>query len=138
MSLNNLLYWCDFHLSFNLALVAKKTEPITVVTYSLLIIVNVLLHMVLSGVDVASLITRIFTELTGIFTSISIIVTWLFTTLFSITGIYLIGLIIAIEFVLLPLLIRYKYVTVKASLLHSFIFAIYIMLFARIIGVVFG
>ncbi|MEX0772437.1 MAG: hypothetical protein WEB89_04830 [Balneolales bacterium] len=117
---------------------AKKSNPITVVTYSLLIAVNILLHMVLSGVNVAGLITQIFTEPTGIFSSIAFIVTWLFTTLFSTTGIYLIGLIIAFEFVLLPLMIRYKYVTVKANLTLSFVFALYLMLFARILAVVFG
>ncbi|MEX2632888.1 MAG: hypothetical protein WD267_02560 [Balneolales bacterium] len=117
---------------------AKKTEPITVITYSLLIVVNILLHMVLSGVAVSRLITQIFTEVTGIFSSIGFVVAWLFSTIFSVTGIYLIGLIIAFEFVILPLMVRYKYLTIQPSLLLSFIFAIYLMLFARIVGVVFS
>ena len=117
---------------------AKKTEPITVITYSLLIVTNILLHMVLSGVEVSRLITQIFTEVTGIFNSIAFVFSWLFNTLFSVTGIYLIGLVIAFEFLLLPLMVRYKYVTLRPNLLISFIFAIYLMLFARIVGVVFG
>lgn len=117
---------------------AQKTDPITVVTYSLLIVVNILLHMVLSGVNVAGLVTQIFTEATGIFSSIGFVTTWLFNTLFSTTGIYLIGLVIAFEFVVLPLMVRYRYVTIKPNLLLSFIFAIYLMLLARIVGVVFG
>ncbi|MEX0928715.1 MAG: hypothetical protein WD266_11555 [Balneolales bacterium] len=117
---------------------AKKPDPVTVVTYSLLIIVNLLLHMVLSGVEVTGLFVQVFTELTGIFQSTWFVLRWLFINLISVTGIYIIGLVIAFEFLILPLMVRYKYLTIKPNLLLSFIFTIYLMLFARILAVVFG
>ena len=94
--------------------------------------------MLLSGVSLVGLIRQIFTEPTGIFKSIGFVVSWLFSVLFSVNGIYLIALTIVFVFVALPLMVRYKYITVKPDLMMAFIFAIYVMLLSRIIGVIFG
>lgn len=112
-------------------------KSLVITTYTLLIIAAVLLHMLLSGENVGMLLAQIFSEPTGIFSTLGAILGWVFSVLFSAYGAVLLGLVVAMEFVIMPLAMRYKYLTVKPNLVMSLIAAIYIMLLGRILAEVF-
>lgn len=102
-------------------------------TYTLIIILAVLLHMLLDGdVSLGAQLSLIISEPTGIFQFIGAVVSWIFSQLFSAYGAILIGLIVAMEFIVIPLSHRYKYLTVKSNILMSVIGAIYFLLILRI------
>lgn len=102
-------------------------------TYSLIIILAVLLHMLLDGdISLGSQLSLIISEPTGIFQFIGAVFSWIFSQLFSAYGAIFIGLIVAMEFIVIPLSHRYKYLTVKSNILMSIIGAIYFLLLLRI------
>lgn len=111
---------------------ARKSLKVTI--YTLVIILAVFLHMLLDGVAMGSLFGQIVSEPTGIFQFIWSVLSWLAGTLFSGYGAILIGLIVAMEFIVMPLAQRYKYLTVKSNLLMSIIAAVYFMLVLRILA----
>ena len=113
---------------------AKKSPKKSLVytLYALLLIFAVLLHMLLDGERVGRLLVQIFTEPTGIFLTLGTIFSWIFSMLFSAYGAILIGIVIAIEFIGMPLAMRYKYLTFKPNIVMSAIAAIYAMLVFRI------
>ena len=105
--------------------------------YTLLIIGAILFHMLLAGENVGGMLAQIFSEPTGIFLTIWEMIVWTFGVIFSAYGAVLLGLVVAMEFIIMPLAMRYKYLTVRPNLLMSVVAAVYVMLIARILAQVF-
>ncbi|MDI6401931.1 hypothetical protein QLX67_07990 [Balneolaceae bacterium ANBcel3] len=118
---------------------AKKTKrSITITVFILLFILNVFLQMLLSGEPLATYIVGVFTSLTGIVTLISATANWFISYFFTSIIFYILGIVVALEFLILPLLVRYGYITIKPDIFMSVLGALYVWLFFRILGVVFG
>lgn len=111
----------------------KKTDSVNVVVYILLIVVNLFVQMLLSGESVSALLSQIFTQWTGIFQTLADITVWIISNLFGIGGVALVALMIGNEFVFLPLMVRYKYLTVKPNLMINFVIAIYAIMIFRLL-----
>ncbi len=118
---------------------AKDTRTsLTVTVFILLFILNILLQMLLSGEPLGRLMAEVFTTPMGFFNLISATVLWFIGYFFSPLAFYLLGIVIALEFLVLPLMVRYRYVTFKPNLFVSVLGAFYIWLVFRIMGVIFG
>ncbi len=118
---------------------AKETKKsLTVTVFILLFVLNVLLQMLLSGEPVGRYFLEVFTTPLGFFNLIAAMVLWFFNYYFTPLAFYIIGIIIALEFLIEPLMIRYKYLTFKPNLFVSILAAFYIWLTFRILGVIFG
>ena len=102
--------------------------------YVLLILGAILFHMLLAGESVGSMLGQIFSEPTGIFAALWTMTVWTVNVIFSAYGAILLGLVVAMEFIIMPLAMRYKYLTVKPNLVMSVIAAVYFMLIARILA----
>lgn len=102
--------------------------------YVLLILGAILFHMLLAGESVGSMLGQIFSEPTGIFAALWTMTVWTVNVIFSAYGAVLLGLVVAMEFIIMPLAMRYKYLTVKPNLVMSVIAAVYFMLIARILA----
>ncbi|MGM0738556.1 MAG: hypothetical protein ACQETM_05245 [Bacteroidota bacterium] len=111
---------------------------LTVTVFILLFILNILLQMLLSGEPLGRLMAEVFTTPMGFFNLISAIVLWFFDYFFTPLAFYLLGIIIALEFLVLPLMVRYRYILFKPNLFVSVLGAFYIWLVFRIMGVIFG
>ncbi len=118
---------------------AKDTRTsLTVTVFILLFLLNVLLQMLLSGEPLGRLLAEVFTTPMGLFNLISAIVLWFIDYFISPLAFYLLGIIIALEFLVLPLMVRYRYISFKPNLFVSVLGAFYIWLVFRIMGVIFG
>ncbi len=118
---------------------AKKTKTsLTVTVFALLFVLNILLQMLLSGVPLDRLFIEVFTTWAGLINLISSMVLWFFSYFFTPMAFYMLGLIISMEFLVLPLMIRYRYLTFKPNLFVSVLAAFYVLLLFRILLVVFG
>ncbi|MDG5766686.1 hypothetical protein QA596_04340 [Balneolales bacterium ANBcel1] len=118
---------------------ARKTKAsITITVFILLFLLNILLQMLLSGEPLGSYFIEVFTTPLGFFNLIAAIVVWFVNYFVSPLAFYLIGFVIALEFLVLPLMVRYGYLTFKPNLFVSVLGAFYIWLFFRIMGVIFG
>ncbi|TVQ73302.1 MAG: hypothetical protein EA363_03355 [Balneolaceae bacterium] len=118
---------------------AKDTRTsLTVTVFILLFLLNVLLQMLLSGEPLGRLLAEVFTTAMGLFNLISAIVLWFINYFFSPLAFYLMGIVIALEFLVLPLMVRYRYISFKPNLFVSVLGAFYIWLVFRIMGVIFG
>ncbi len=118
---------------------AKDTRTsLTVTVFILLFILNILLQMLLSGEPLGRLFSEVFTTAMGFFNLISAIVFWFFNYFFTSRLFYLLGFIIALEFLVLPLMVRYRYISFKPNLFVSVLGAFYIWLVFRIMAVIFG
>lgn len=102
--------------------------------YVLLILGAILFHMLLAGESVGSMLGQIFSEPTGIFAALWTMTVWTVNVIFSAYGAILLGLVVAMEFIIMPLAMRYKYLTIKPNLVMSVIAAVYFMLIARILA----
>ncbi len=118
---------------------AKDTRTsLTVTVFILLFILNVLLQMLLSGEPLGRLLAEVFTTPLGLFNLISATVLWFINYFFTPLAFYLLGIIIALEFLVLPLMVRYRYISFKPNLFVSVLGAFYIWLVFRIMGEIFG
>lgn len=94
--------------------------------------------MLLSGEPLGRLFMEVFTTITGLYYFIVAIASWSFHYFFSPTAFYLIGIAVAMEFLILPLLVRYRYITFRLNLFVSILAALYLWLGFRIMAVIFG
>lgn len=116
----------------------KPRTSLTVTVFILLFILNVLLQMLLSGEPLGRLLTEVFTTPLGLFHLISATVLWFINYYLSPLAFYLLGIVIALEFLVLPLMVRYRYISFRPNLFVSVLGAFYIWLLFRIMGVIFG
>ncbi len=124
---------------YQLTFMEKDTRTsLTVTVFILLFILNILLQMLLSGEPLGRLFSEVFTTVMGFFNLISAIVVWFFNYFFTSRLFYLLGFIIALEFLVLPLMVRYRYISFKPNLFVSVLGAFYIWLVFRIMAVIFG
>ncbi len=118
---------------------AKEVRTsLTVTVFILLLLLNILLQMLLSGEPLGRMFLEVFTTPLGLFNLISAMVAWFYSYFISPLAFYIIGIAIAMEFLILPLMVRYKYVTFKPNLFVSVLAAFYVWLTFRIMGVIFG
>jgi hypothetical protein len=118
---------------------AKDTRTsLTVTVFILLFILNILLQMLLSGEPLGRLMAEVFTTPLGLINLISATVLWFINYFFTPLAFYLMGIVIALEFLVLPLMVRYRYISFKPNLFVSILGAFYIWLVFRIMGVIFG
>jgi len=116
----------------------ETRKSLTITVFVLLFILNILLQMLLSGEPLGSYLLEVFTTPLGIINLIAAIASWFFSYFFSALAFYILGIIIALEFLILPLMIRYEYLTFKPNLFVSVLGAFYVWLAFRIMGVIFG
>ncbi len=118
---------------------AKDTRAsLTVTVFILLFVLNILLQMLLSGEPLGRLMAEVFTTPLGLVNLLSGIISWFISYFFTPLAFYIIGIIIAMEFLILPLMVRYRYITFKPNFFVSIIAAFYIWLVYRIMMVVLG
>lgn len=117
---------------------AGSSSSVKTTLYVLLIMLGVFLHMLLSGEALGSKFALIFQEPLGIFNTLGFFFSWIFFQIFSVNGLYLLGIAALIEFVVTPLFQKYKLVTFRTTFTMSLIASIYVLFLFRIIGVVFG
>ncbi len=118
---------------------AKETRTsITVTVFILLFLLNIFLQMLLSNEPVGRYFLEVFTNPLGIVNLLSGIILWFISYFFTPVAFYIIGIIIAMEFLILPLMIRYQYLTFKPNLFASILAALYVWLAFRIMLVIFG
>ncbi|MBP3193101.1 hypothetical protein [Natronogracilivirga saccharolytica] len=118
---------------------AKETRTsLTITVFILLFILNILLQMLLSNEPLGRLLVEVFTTPLGLFNLIAAMALWFFEYFFTPLAFYMLGIVIALEFLVLPLMVRYKYITFKPNIFVSVISAFYIWLAFRIMTVIFG
>ena len=118
---------------------AKQTRTsLTVTVFLLLFVLNIYLQMLLSNEPVGKLFAGLFTSPTGLITLGTYTVSWFFSYFFTSLAFYLLGLVIALEFLILPLMVRYRYIQFRPNLFVSVLAAFYIWLGFRIMAVIFG
>lgn len=113
-------------------------NSLTATVFFLLFLLNVLLQMLLSREPVGRYLSDVFTNSTGIFEFIWAIMKWFHSYFFTPMAFYMVGLIIAMEFLVHPLLIRYEYLTFRPNFFVSILSAFYVLLVYRIMLVVLG
>lgn len=116
----------------------KAKTSLNVTVFILLFLLNILLQMLLSGEPLGRYFVTIFTSFTGIFQFIGAVFYWFYSYFFTRVAFYLAGVVIAMEFLVLPLMVRYRYITFKPNLFVSILAAFYIWLAFRIMMVVFS
>lgn len=102
----------------------------------MLIALGLFMHMSISGMEVGSLIIGIFTESGGIITFFSAIFSWLFNFFFNVQIIYMLGIALIMWFVVLPMLVRYKFIKVKVTGLLALTVTLYLFLPLKMYGFV--
>lgn len=117
---------------------ANTKASLTVTVFILLFVLNILLQMMLSNEPLGRMFAGVFSTPTGIFTLVWAIIHWFFSYFFSPLAFYIVGIIIAMEFLVLPLMIRYGYLTFRPNLFVSILASFYVWLVFRIMLVVFG
>lgn len=111
---------------------------LTVTVFILLFVLNILLQMLLSGEPLGRMFLGVFTTLAGLFHFIAATVRWSVDYFISPIAFYLTGIVIAMEFLILPLLVRYRYITFRLNFFVSILAALYLWLGFRIMAVIFG
>lgn len=119
-------------------MVTQIKKSITFTVFVLLFVLNVFLQMLLSGEPVDRYFAEVFTNPMGLLNLLSATVLWFISYFFTPLAFYLLGLIIALEFLIIPLLQRFRFITFRSNLFVSVLGAFYIWLLFRIAGVVFG
>jgi len=118
---------------------ANNTKTsLTITVFVLLFVLNIFLQMLLSGEPLAKLFVEVFTTWAGLINLVSATILWFISYFFTPMAFYMLGLIIAMEFLILPLMIRYRYLTFKPNIFVSILAAFYVLLTFRILMVVFG
>ncbi len=114
----------------------ETSRGIIQVVYAILITVGLFMHMSISGLEVGSLIIGIFTELTGIITFFSEILTWLWYFLWRAHTIYMALSVLILWFVVLPMLLRYRYIRIRPTLMLSIVVTLYLFLGLKVFDLV--
>ncbi|MCH8566651.1 MAG: hypothetical protein LAT67_00250 [Balneolales bacterium] len=113
----------------------KESGRIINIVYIGLIVLALFMHMSVSGVDLGKLVVGIFTSLDGILVFITSIFFWLIDFIFRVHTIFMFGTLLMLWFVLLPMLVRYRFIKVNVNFSVSLICTLYIFLLLRIYGV---
>jgi hypothetical protein len=106
------------------------------VVYFLSLLALIMMHMIVSGVDPIGLITQIWQRPDGILLSLSAFGSWAWSFIFSTRTLYLIGLILILEFWFFPHMIRYKYIQFSPGPLLSVTGALFLLFVFRFTGVI--
>lgn len=114
----------------------QSSRGIINLVYTLLIVLGFFMHMSISGMEVGSLIIGIFTESGGFVTFISAIFSWLFNFFVNVQIIYMLGTALIMWFVVLPLMVRYRYIQVRVNGLLALTVTLYLFLPLKMYGFV--
>ncbi len=114
----------------------KASRGIVNVIYAVLITLGLFMHMSISGMEVGSLIIGIFTELSGIVTFLSKVFSWLIAFIFRSHTIFMAGTILILWFVVLPMLVRYRIILIRPTLMLSIVVTLYLFLGLKMFGFV--
>lgn len=117
---------------------AIKKPSVSSVLYTLLIILGILLHMILSGEAVGPRITAIGKDPFTLFETMGFFVGWTFRQVFSVNGLFVLGVAAFIEFIATPLMQKYKMIAFRTTFSMSVVAAIYVLFLGRILGVILG
>jgi hypothetical protein len=104
--------------------------------YFLSLLALIMMHMIVSGVDPIALITQIWERPDGILISLGNIASWAWSFIYSTRLLYLIGLILILEFWFFPHMIRYKYIQFSPGPLLSITAALFILFVIRFMGII--
>lgn len=130
------LYFFKYtQLTFN-SMSEQSSRGIINLVYTLLIVLGFFMHMSISGMEVGSLIIGIFTESGGFVTFISAIFSWLFNFFVNVQIIYMLGTALIMWFVVLPLMVRYRYIQVRVNGLLALTVTLYLFLPLKMYGFV--
>lgn len=114
---------------------SKESYGILRTVYIVLLIIGIIMHMNISGIKVFSLIVGIFGSLDGIVIFFNEIFTWFRRFIFNVQFVYMIGTLLILWFVGLPMLTRYKFITVKSTPLLAVVMTLYLFLALRLFNV---
>lgn len=103
--------------------------------YIVLLAIGIVMHMNISGVKVFSLIIGVFGSLDGSVIFLNEIFTWVRRFIFNVQFVYMIGTLLILWFVGLPMLTRYKFITVKSTPLLAIVITLYLFLALRLFNV---
>jgi hypothetical protein len=106
------------------------------VVYVLSLVALIMMHMIVSGVDPIAMITIIWQRPDGILISISRIAGWAASFFLSTRTLYLIGLILILEFWFFPHMIRYKYIQFSPGPLLAITASLFILFVIRFMGII--
>jgi hypothetical protein len=106
------------------------------VVYTLSLVALIMMHMIVSNADPVGMITVIWERPDGILISISGFAGWAAGFFLSTRTLYLIGLILILEFWFFPHMIRYKYIQFSPGPLLSITTALLILFVIRFMGII--
>jgi hypothetical protein len=106
------------------------------VVYFLSLAALIMMHMIVSNVDPIALITQIWQRPDGILISLGQFGSWAWSFIFSTRSLYLIGLILILEFWFFPHMIRYKYIQFSPGPLLSVTSALFLLFVFRFMGII--
>jgi len=113
----------------------SSTQQILRTVYIVLLIMVVFMHMNVSGMKVFTLFFGIFTSADGILVFLSEILKWLWNFIYNPQFIFMTGTFIILWFIGLPMLTRYKFITIKSTPLLAVVLTLYIFLGLRLFDV---
>lgn len=103
--------------------------------YIVLLVLVLIMHMNVSGVKIFTLFFGIFGSADGILVFLSEIWTWAWNFLYNVQFIYMLGTLLILWFVGLPMLTRYKFITVKSTPMLAVILTLYLFLGLRLFNI---